>query len=89
MISRNNILNFETRRKIYEFVKGNPGLHLNEISRQVKIPRTILFNHLRVLEKQDLVELRCKGEYKYIYLKNKLGPNEKETLEMLRKKIRA
>ena len=87
MISKRNILNFETRRKIYEFVENNPGLHFNEISRRIEIPRTTLFHHLRVLEKQDLIELRYKGEYKYVYPKNELGAKEKEILELLRKKI--
>jgi predicted transcriptional regulator len=83
MISKRNILNFETRRKIYEFVENNPGLHFSEISRRIGIPRTTLFHHIRVLEKQDLVELRCKREYKYIYPKNDLGAQEKEILELL------
>ena len=33
MISKKNILNFETRRIIYEFVKDNPGLHIKLLSR--------------------------------------------------------
>jgi DNA-binding transcriptional ArsR family regulator len=87
MISKKNILDFEARRKIYEFIEKNPGLNVNEISRRIEIPVATLLHHLRILEKQELVELKSKGKYKIAYTKNDLGVQDKELLELLRKKI--
>ncbi|UCH71911.1 MAG: winged helix-turn-helix transcriptional regulator [Thermoplasmatales archaeon] len=87
MISKKNILDFEARRKIFKFVEDNPGLNVNEISRRIEVPLTTLLHHLRILEKQDLIDLKSKGKYTLIYSKYELGVQEKEILELLRKKI--
>jgi len=86
MISKKNILNFETRRKIYALIEENPGLNVVEISKRTEIPWTTLLHHLRVLEKLDLVELKSKGRHKRIYAKNELGAQDKEILELLRER---
>jgi DNA-binding transcriptional ArsR family regulator len=87
MISKEKILNFEARSKIFGFIDQNPGLNVNEISRRIEIPRTTLMHHIKVLEKQELVELKPRGKYTHIYTKNELGTQDKELLELLRKKI--
>jgi DNA-binding transcriptional ArsR family regulator len=87
MIAKKNIFDFEARRKIYKFIEENPGLNINELSRRAEIPMSTLMYHLRKLEKQELVELKSKGKYKHIYLKNVIGVQDKEILELLRKKI--
>jgi DNA-binding transcriptional ArsR family regulator len=87
MISKKNILNFEARKKIYDFIEESPGLNVNEISRRLEIPFTTLLHHLRILEKEDLVSFKRKGEYKFAYAKTELGTQDKEILELLRKKV--
>jgi len=87
MISKKNILDFEARRNIYEFVEGNPGLNVGEISRRMEIPFTTLFHHLSKLEKQELIELKSKGRDKLAYAKFSIGVEEKKILELLREKI--
>ena len=86
MISKNNILELETRKQIYEFIKNNPGLHLQEISRKTKIPKSTLQYHLRYLEKLDIIGIHSKVKIKRYYLTNKVGKQEKEILKLLREK---
>jgi len=87
MITKKNILDLEARRKIYAFIQENPGLNVNKLSRRIEIPKTTLLHHLRFLEKQELIELKHNGEYKHVYVTHELGAQDKEILEMLRKKI--
>ena len=93
MISKENILDFETRKKIYEFIEENPGLNVNEISRRTETPRTTLLHHLRFLEKHELVKIKTngkmknKGVYKRVYATHELGEQDKEIHELLRTKI--
>ena len=87
MLSKKNILDFETRREIYEFIQENPGLNIREISRRTEVPKTTLLHHLRFLEKQELVELKSKGRYRFIYAKYELGSQDREILELLRTKV--
>ena len=51
MISKKNILKLEIRRKIYDFVDKNPGLHVREISRRMDIPINTLIYHIKYLKK--------------------------------------
>lgn len=87
MISKQNILELEARRKIYNFILKNPGLHEREISRRLKIPKTTLKHHLRYLEKQTLVTIDYKEGYNRHYISNKIGKRDKEIIKLLRQKI--
>jgi predicted transcriptional regulator len=51
MISREEILKLETRRKIYKIILENPGLHLREILRRTKLSYGVLSYHLKYLKK--------------------------------------
>ena len=87
MISNQNIMNLEPRQKIYNHIKKYPGLHLREISRQMKIPKTTLDHHLKYLNKQDLITIKKERRYKRYYVANKLGIKEKEILNLLRQEV--
>ena len=87
MISNKNILDLEQRRSIYNYILKNPGLHQRELSRRLKIPKSTLLHHLKILKKQDLVILRTVNGYHRIYASKKLGNKEKEILNLLRQKI--
>jgi len=58
MISKKNILKLEIRRKIYDFVDKNPGLHVREISRRMDIPINTLIYHIKYLKKLDVTAPR-------------------------------
>jgi len=87
MISKQSLLALKTRRHIYNFIYRNPGLHLREISRRIKIPKTTLIYHLKYLKKQDLIKEKSEGGYKRIYIKQEIGTQDKQILNLLRQEI--
>ncbi|MHA2394252.1 MAG: hypothetical protein ACXAEX_20135 [Promethearchaeota archaeon] len=50
-LSRNDILNNETRKQIYEFIKENPGVYFNRIVRELEIHKPVIIWHVDMLEK--------------------------------------
>jgi predicted transcriptional regulator len=57
---REEVLENETRRRIYRFVNRNPGLHLRELQRQLNIPLSSLDYHLDYLVRKGLRQRRLK-----------------------------
>ena len=83
----NNLLEFKTRRQIYQFISNNPGLHKRELSRKLKIPKTTLNYHLINLEKRDLISKKTELCYVRYYIENKIGTKEKELMGLFRNEI--
>lgn len=52
------ILQLETRRRCYRLVVDFPGLHLNEISRELGLTPNLASYHLRALERNGFVSTR-------------------------------
>jgi len=86
LVSKKNILKLKKRRKIYEFVDKNPGLNVREISRKLNIPITSLSYHLKYLKKLDLIEEKQEGNYKKIFIMNKISVFDKKMLSIIRNK---
>ena len=84
MISRENILALETRRRIYDFIEKNPGLHLREISRKIDISFGGLRHHLDFLEKQGLIITKSNRRYIRYFAAKQVGEKDKEILNLLR-----
>ena len=87
MINKNDILKLQTRRKIYDCIKKNPGLHFSEISRKLDVPKTTLIYHLKYLEKLEIVISKTEQGYKRYYIKQTVGAKDKEILNILRQEI--
>jgi DNA-binding transcriptional ArsR family regulator len=87
MMSKEYDLKLESRRKIYNFISKNPGLHLREISRKTNIPISSLRYHLNYLVKIGIVD--SKKDYGYVryYIKTSVGKRDKEILNLLRQDI--
>ncbi|HWG89882.1 MAG TPA: winged helix-turn-helix transcriptional regulator [Candidatus Thermoplasmatota archaeon] len=73
-----DILSLDSRRKIYEFVKGNPGAHLREIARSLNLPLGTALYHLDYLTGSDMIVVRRDGRYKRFFVKHMLGRREKD-----------
>jgi predicted transcriptional regulator len=54
-IRREDLLNQENRKKIYEFITNNPGEHFRALQRAVDLEVGVLSHHLNVLEKEQLI----------------------------------
>lgn len=89
----NRLLELEVRRRIYEFVKKHPGLHLREISRKLNLSQVLTEYHLSVLIKNELVIALEIEHYKRYYPQGKIGngvliePDTKLKLSLLRKRV--
>ncbi len=80
-------LKLEARKKTFEAIEDNPGLHLRELERKLDIPLGTIRYHLRVLEKRELVIVRTEGKYKRYYAKGDIDRSDKDRLAVLRKEL--
>lgn len=71
-------LALDVRRKIYNAVKRNPGLHFREIQRRTKVATGALQYHLEFLSKRHLVRTLKEGKFvRYYSVRGKqLGPDQ-------------
>ena len=86
-IEKKDILELEKRRKIYNYILTNPGLHVRELSRKLKIPKTTLKYHLRYLEIKQLLNSETKGKCVRYFAKFEIGSYDKRILSIIRQKI--
>lgn len=76
----------DTRRSVYEFIKGNPGTHLREIQRKLNMPIGLLKFHIQYLIKHEMITEKPDRYYKRYYLTGSLGSLGREALTVLRQK---
>ena len=63
LAKRDDLLELDTRRRIFEVVERFPGLHLSEIARRTELETNHAKYHLEYLEKHGLVSSRKEGGY--------------------------
>lgn len=85
MISKENILELETRRNIYNYVLNNPGLHFRELERKMNISDGTLKYHLDFLQKRNFLISESTGRYNSYFVKEKVGRKDKKILGLLQK----
>jgi len=85
-LEKSEILNLENRRLIYNFILNNPGLHLREISRRLNMKYFNINYHINYLKKLGLLVTKSENRYLRIYIKDKIGNDEKIILNIIRKK---
>ncbi|MBN1538556.1 MAG: winged helix-turn-helix transcriptional regulator [Candidatus Thermoplasmatota archaeon] len=78
-------LELDTRRMIYDIIESSPGIHFREISRRLDIPMGVVEYHINYMLKRDMIVARKEGRYKRYYTEGKIGSNEKKVLAFLRK----
>lgn len=82
------VLEHETRRRVYELVRAQPGVHLREVARQLALSITLVDYHLRFLAKHELVTFVSDGEYKRCYPRYAPGdPEAKPALDEADKRL--
>ncbi|MGA1866322.1 MAG: winged helix-turn-helix transcriptional regulator [Thermoplasmatota archaeon] len=80
-------LQLETRKKIFDLIETSPGIHFREISRRLGIPMGVVEYHINYLLKRDMIVARVEGRYKRYYTEGKIGSKEKSILPFLRKDV--
>jgi len=83
-MEKSEILYLEIRRKLFNYIKDNPGLHLHELARNINMNYHNLRYHIRHLEKHDMVVLKTNNYYTHVYPKENLSKREKEILNIIR-----
>jgi len=78
------ILHLETRRKIFNYIKDNPGLHLHDLAKKLDIKYFNLRYHLNILEKSNMVLIKNNNSYSRVYPKENVSNKEKELFDIIR-----
>jgi predicted transcriptional regulator len=79
-------LELDIRRKIYNLILKNPGIHFSKIAEILEIRTSLVDYHVLFLEKHDLISSDKETGYKRLYAKGKIGTKEKKYLFILRQK---
>ena len=83
----NDVFELETRRKIYDIVEKNPGLHLSKIAELLNMRISLVEYHLIYLVKNQLFNANKESGYLRFYVKGKIGIEDKKILSILRQAI--
>jgi predicted transcriptional regulator len=87
MMPRQDLLDLPVRRRIFEFIRSNPGVHFREVQRYLGLAVGQLDFHLNSLVKGDvLVRESVSGEVNF-YVRDKFSIEEKRALSILRREI--
>ena len=81
-----DVLELETRRKIYDLISQNPGVHLSKISQMLNMRTSLVEYHLLFLKKHEIISSDKETGYKRYYIKGQIGIKDKKYLFILRQK---
>jgi predicted transcriptional regulator len=82
-----DLLELKTRRKIYNLIIKNPGLHLSKIAYLCNMRVSLVEYHLTYMEKSGVISSAKYKGYKRYYIKGKIGREDKKFLSILRQEI--
>jgi predicted transcriptional regulator len=77
----------ENRRRVFDLIRANPGLHAGELERRSTLPTGTLAYHLQYLEQVGLVEVRQEEYFKRYYAAGEVGRPDRDLLRLLRQQI--
>lgn len=81
------LLDLEVRKKIFEHISLNPGVHFRELQRALNLAIGALDYHLKFMEKNEIIVSKEEGHYKRYYPRNRFDPSSKSILSFLRQEI--
>jgi predicted transcriptional regulator len=82
---KDEILENENRRKIYNAIQDSPGIHLRELQRILNMPLTTLEYHLSYMARKKIIYSETDIHYKRYYAKP-LDEEDKKVLSALRQR---
>lgn len=85
--TKEEALELDARRHIYEYILATPGTHLRGVHRAVRLPFGQVLYHLNYLEKLELVVVKKDGKFSRYFVKNLLGRKEKDVISVLRHEV--
>ena len=82
---KEEILENENRRKIYEAIEENPGIHLRELHRALDTPLTTIEYHLSYMMRKKIIYAETDLHFKRYYAKP-MEREDKKVIATLRQK---
>ena len=82
---KDEILENENRRSIYNVIDASPGVHLRELQRNLNMPLTTLEYHLGYMVRKQIIFGEAEGHFKRYYAKP-LDKEDKKVLSTLRQR---
>ncbi len=79
-------IDFNNQKLIFNFISNNPGSHLRKISRTLGVHLSTLRYHINYLEKQELIVSKKEKNLKSYYIAGKLGTIDKNITRLLQQK---
>ncbi len=80
-------LELQCRKRIFEYLTINPGVHFRELQRALKMPVGALDYHLKYLVKREILIAREEGHYTRYYPRDRFDPASKAILSFLRQDL--
>ena len=80
-------LELESRRRIYDFLTANPGVHLRSIGQTLGMSTGMLSYHLGVMERQGLLKSEAARHRRRYYLAQAYRPEQRLVLALLRERV--
>lgn len=77
----------ENRKRIFECVRGNPGLHFRELQRRIGLPIGVLDYHLNYLVQKGLLSVRKQEGFSRYYPGGQMAAEKMRLLSCLRQEI--
>lgn len=77
-------LEVDTRRRIYEALRQQPGTHFSALQRELDLATGTLQYHLRVLDEHGLIDARRDGRYTRYFPSLEVDRRDKQALGLLR-----
>jgi predicted transcriptional regulator len=85
--AQHQLLQLETRRRIYDRIKVAPGSHLRGLQRDLNMPLGTLEYHLYQMEREGLVVTRSEGRFKAFFANDDLDRRDRDVLYYLRQEM--
>lgn len=86
-LSANQLLELGNRRRIYDFLRDVPGIHLRGLQRSLDMPIGTLEYHLYQMERQGLLVTRSDGRFKAYFTNDGLDRRDRDYLYYLRQEM--
>lgn len=80
-------LELESRRRIYEFLLANPGVHLRRIGQHLGMSTGMLSYHLGILERHGLLKSEELGHRKRYFIARAFAEAQRRILGVLREDV--
>jgi predicted transcriptional regulator len=82
-----DVLELETRKKIFECIEKNPGINLSTIAELLHMNVQLVDYHLMFLKNNEIITMEKEDMFKRCYIKGCIGVEDKRMINILRQKM--